>query len=78
MKYFPEDKLTILTYILRILSSGLAPSLGTTQWYSEERKGEILRFYPERASLRGTQRVCGVAITAVLRWKGIGGTKRVC
>mgnify|MGYP001996706623 CR=1 FL=1 len=43
-------------------------TLGTTQFYDDERKEEILRSYHERASLRGTQRVYGVAVTTVLRW----------
>ncbi|MFH1642571.1 MAG: hypothetical protein ABIC04_06770 [Nanoarchaeota archaeon] len=36
--------------------------------YSEERKEEILRVYKERASLRGVNRIYGVAITTVLAW----------
>jgi len=43
-------------------------TLGTTQFYNKERKDEILRSYHERASLRGTHRIYGVAVTTVLRW----------
>ena len=49
-------------------SCGCYRTLGTTQWYSDDRKEEILRSYQERSSLRGTQRVYGVAVTTVLRW----------
>lgn len=43
-------------------------TLGTKQWYSDERKNEIIRVYKERASLRGVHRVYGVAVTTILRW----------
>jgi transposase-like protein len=43
-------------------------TLKTTQFYTEERKEEILRSYKERSSLRGTRRIYGVAISTVLRW----------
>ena len=43
-------------------------TLHPTQVYSEERKEEILRSYKERASLRGTRRVYGVAVSTILRW----------
>ena len=47
---------------------GCYRTLNTTQYYAEDRKKEILRSYKERASLRGTKRIYGVAITTVLRW----------
>jgi len=47
---------------------GCYRTLGTSQWYSDERKDEIIRVYKERASLRGVHRVYGVAITTILRW----------
>ena len=43
-------------------------TLHTTQFYTEERKEEILRSYHERSSLRGTRRVYKVAVSTVLRW----------
>ena len=43
-------------------------TLKTTQFYTEERKEEILRSYKERSSLRGTRRVYGVAVSTILRW----------
>ena len=36
--------------------------------YSELKKEEILSVYKERASLRGLNRIYGVAITTVLAW----------
>ena len=47
---------------------GCYRTLGTEQWYSEEDKEKILRSYKERASLRGIQRIHGVAVTTILRW----------
>lgn len=47
---------------------GCYRTLGTKQYYSEERKEEILRAYMERASLRGVHRIYGVAVTTILRW----------
>ena len=47
---------------------GCYRTLGTEQWYSEEEKEEILSIYKERASLRGVQRIKGVAVTTILRW----------
>ena len=49
---------------------GCYRTLKTTQFYTEERKEEILRSYQERSSLRGTRRVFGVAISTILRWLG--------
>jgi transposase-like protein len=49
-------------------SCGAYRTLGTKQFYTDERKDEILRSYKERSSLRGVHRVYGVAITTVLRW----------
>ena len=43
-------------------------TLKTTQFYTEERKEEILRSYKERSSLRGTRRIYGVAVSTLLRW----------
>ncbi|PIN94076.1 hypothetical protein COU54_00500 [Candidatus Pacearchaeota archaeon CG10_big_fil_rev_8_21_14_0_10_31_24] len=42
--------------------------LKTTQYYTKERKEEILRSYKEKSSLRGTRRVYGVAISTVQNW----------
>ena len=56
---------------------GCYRTLKTTQYYTEERKEEILRSYKERSSLRGTHRVYGVAVSTVLHWLGkkkIGST----
>jgi transposase-like protein len=36
--------------------------------YTEERKGEILRAYQERSSLRGLRRTFGVSPTTVISW----------
>ena len=36
--------------------------------YSEAKKEEILRVYKERSSLRGLNRIYGIAITTVLAW----------
>ena len=36
--------------------------------YSETKKEEILKVYKERASLRGLNRIYGVAISTVLVW----------
>lgn len=47
---------------------GCYRTFGTTQYYTKERKEEIIRAYQERASLRGVHRVYGTAITSVLRW----------
>ena len=47
---------------------GCYRTLKTTQYYTEERKNEILSSYKERSSLRGTHRVFGVAVSTVLRW----------
>ena len=47
---------------------GCYRTLKTTQFYTNERKEEILRSYKERSSLRGTRRVYGVAVSTVLRW----------
>ena len=47
---------------------GCYRTLRTTQFYTEERKEEILSSYQERSSLRGTRRVFGVAISTILRW----------
>ena len=47
---------------------GCYRTLKTTQFYTKERKEEILRSYQERSSLRGTRRVFGVAISTILRW----------
>ena len=49
---------------------GCYRTLKPTQYYTEERKEEILRSYKERSSLRGTQRVFGVAVSTILRWIG--------
>lgn len=54
---------------------GCYRTLHTTQFYTLERKNEILRSYKERSSLRGTKRVYGVAVSTVLRWLG---KKRIC
>lgn len=43
-------------------------TLKTTQFYTAERKEEILRSYNERSSLRGTRRIYGVAVSTILRW----------
>ena len=43
-------------------------TLKTKQFYTEERKEEILRSYKERSSLRGTRRIYGVAVSTILRW----------
>jgi transposase-like protein len=47
---------------------GAYRTLGTTQFYDDSRKEEILKSYKERSSLRGVQRTYGVAVTTVLRW----------
>ena len=47
---------------------GCYRTLGTTQYYDEERKEEILRAYKERSSLRGIHRIYGVSIPSILRW----------
>ena len=49
-------------------SCGCYRTIKTTQFYTEERKKEILSSYKERSSLRGTHRVYGVAVATVLRW----------
>lgn len=43
-------------------------TLKTTQYYTTERRDEILRSYKERSSLRGVKRIYGVSIPSVLRW----------
>jgi len=47
---------------------GCYRTLKTTQYYTKERKEEILRSYKERLSLRGKRRVYGVAISTVQNW----------
>ena len=47
---------------------GCYRTLHTTQFYTKERRDEILHSYHERSSLRGTRRVYRVAISTVLRW----------
>jgi len=49
---------------------GCYRTLKTTQYYTKERKKEILCSYQERSSLRGTHRTFGVAISTVLHWIG--------
>ena len=36
--------------------------------YSEQRKGEVLRAYQERSSLRGLERTFGVSRSTVISW----------
>ena len=43
-------------------------TLHTTQFYTTERREEILRSYHERSSLRGTRRIYKVAVSTILRW----------
>jgi len=52
----------------RCRDCGCYRTLHTTQFYTPERREEILRSYKERASLRGTRRVYKVAVSTVLRW----------
>ena len=47
---------------------GCYRTLKTTQFYTEERKKEILKVYKERASLRGVNRIYGVSIPTILSW----------
>lgn len=43
-------------------------TLHTTQFYTPERKEEIMSSYNERSSLRGTHRIYGVAVSTILNW----------
>ncbi len=57
---------------------GCYRTLHTTQFYTAERKEEILLSYHERSSLRGTNRIYGVAVSTILRWlekKRVGASR---
>ncbi len=47
---------------------GVYRTLGATQVYSKEQKEEILKAYKERSSLRGINRIYGVAVSTLIDW----------
>ena len=47
---------------------GCYRTLNTKQYYSDERKAEILKAYKERSSLRGIHRIYGVSVPTIISW----------
>lgn len=47
---------------------GCYRTLKTEQYYTEEKKEEILKAYKERSSLRGIHRIYGVSVPTIISW----------